>query len=375
MSLYKQPGSDNYFCKFKIAGRVYRKSTSTADVREAERFERAYRVALEKELGRVGISGGGTGSPGDGSAQVGLEYFLERDLLECKAKGGRDGKAMSKGYERQLKYAYGQITRLFGKGAKPKDITYDRTLAYINTRREEQSKYGKSFSGQTIALEVQILKRVVLEAATRGLCLAPIRWPRVKRGNPDEKLQGRDHGIELARAYINQLPEHIQHVALFAMLTGWRRGTLEQLEPHFFQPPAADGLPAFAHLPAGIMKGRKQQTLPIPAAAYEIVLYRVRNNLTVFGRVFSFKNYRRACRQALRAIGYSDTVTLRDLRTTFANAALRSGVGIESLQHLLSHADIRTTQKYLRIQSDDLSRAVLTAQTFTMPALLPAKSS
>ena len=70
--------------------------------------------------------------------------------------------------------------------------------------------------------------------------------------------------------------------------------------------------------------------------------------------VFGGTDYRRARADALKTIGYDQTITLRDLRHTWATLALAASHDPWATMAALGHADLRTTSIY---QSTTIERA------------------
>jgi integrase/recombinase XerD len=115
-------------------------------------------------------------------------------------------------------------------------------------------------------------------------------------------------------------------------------------------------------------KGSKERVVPIGTAAVEalrIYLERGRPGL-VRGRVepHVFVNFRGGplTRQGLYKIvrrhaataGLADRMSPHTLRHTFATHLLAGGCDLRSVQEMLGHADVATTQLYTHLSSDRL---------------------
>ncbi len=66
--------------------------------------------------------------------------------------------------------------------------------------------------------------------------------------------------------------------------------------------------------------------------------------------------YKRVKSMARRAGLPEDRIRPHTLRHTFATEALRRGVNLASLQRLLGHSDIKVTQRYLHLVTEDIER-------------------
>jgi site-specific recombinase XerD len=69
-------------------------------------------------------------------------------------------------------------------------------------------------------------------------------------------------------------------------------------------------------------------------------------------RPVSAKSLGRACRLACSRAGINKTVTVRTLRHSFATHHLEKGTDIRSIQALLGHSNVNTTQIYTHVSND-----------------------
>lgn len=110
-------------------------------------------------------------------------------------------------------------------------------------------------------------------------------------------------------------------------------------------------------------KSRKIRNMPLNSRAFEIVSRRVDNAkgeliFTLDGERILQDNLQDKFRKYVEAAELNPKLTFHCLRHTFASWLVQKGVSIYEVSKLLGHADIKTTQIYAHLRSDDLRNAV-----------------
>lgn len=122
-------------------------------------------------------------------------------------------------------------------------------------------------------------------------------------------------------------------------------------------------------------KGSKQRVIPVGSQALEAVrVYLTRGRPALVGgrdesRLFVNHHGGRLTRQGLygivrrhaRSAGVADRMTPHTLRHSFATHLLAGGCDLRSLQEMLGHADLATTQIYTHLSSERLKEAYFDA--------------
>lgn len=237
-------------------------------------------------------------------------------------------------------------------GTDPASVSYETIERYVIVRREEGVK------GQTIRREVQALRRGLTIAERRGWIMAVPKAPTIKSSPKDERRRGKLHPPDVLRRWLDAMPEAARDHAMFAAMTGLRAAEIARVRAEWVSPaPRGSNTRAVLRVPAEAAKSRTDRVVGLPDVAVEIVKRRVathHDEPLVFGDV----SYRRARREACAAIEYPKTITLRDLRHTYATLSLaRTGDPWATMQ-ALGHADLRTTSIY---QSTTTERATAVA--------------
>lgn len=131
-------------------------------------------------------------------------------------------------------------------------------------------------------------------------------------------------------------------------------------------------------------KGRKQRLAPLSRTLLDDLreyyrAYRPQTHL-FFGRTpevpVAERTLRAACQRARLAAGIRRTFTIHDLRSSFATHLLEAGVDIRTIQVILGHADLGTTERYVRVRENLISATQSPLDLLNFggrPAPLPAK--
>jgi integrase len=112
-----------------------------------------------------------------------------------------------------------------------------------------------------------------------------------------------------------------------------------------------------------LTKSRKIRSMPLNNRTLDIITRRVENEkkeqiFTLNGEIILQDNLQDKFRKYVKAAELNPKITFHCLRHTFASWLVQKGVSIYEVSKLLGHADIKTTQIYAHLRSDDLRNAV-----------------
>jgi integrase len=112
-----------------------------------------------------------------------------------------------------------------------------------------------------------------------------------------------------------------------------------------------------------ITKSKKVRNVPLNKSALEILVER--NKEVKAGKIFTYKEaainqdfISKKFKKLVVKAKLNTDYNFHSLRHTFASRLVQKGVSIYEVSKLLGHADIKTTQIYAHLRSDDLRNAV-----------------
>jgi integrase/recombinase XerD len=88
------------------------------------------------------------------------------------------------------------------------------------------------------------------------------------------------------------------------------------------------------------------------------VLARELKAMVVTGTLPTYLSMRTHLKSAVKACGYSPKLGIHNARHGTATQLIKSGVPLPVVQKFLGHKNIKTTMKYVHVESDDLQKAM-----------------
>jgi integrase len=123
----------------------------------------------------------------------------------------------------------------------------------------------------------------------------------------------------------------------------------------------------------GTKKYKKPKIIPVPSVLLNIFIDKLKKSKSGF--VFEnprtgkpHNNVRKAFKSALKCAGIND-FRFHDLRHTFATYALLLSKDLRSVQELLGHSDVRTTQRYTHVLDRQKSEVINKTSNFILNAV------
>jgi site-specific recombinase XerD len=154
--------------------------------------------------------------------------------------------------------------------------------------------------------------------------------------------------------------EDIRDLVIFAVNTGMRQMELIRLQ---WDQISFEKNIVILDNQNHITKGKKVRTIPLNATALNVVEKRFKNRnskivFTLNGRILRQVYLSQVLGEYIEDAGINTKLNFHSLRHTFASRLVQKGVSIYEVSKLLGHADIKTTQIYAHLRSDDLRNAV-----------------
>jgi len=236
-------------------------------------------------------------------------------------------------------------------------ITFERMDGYVSARLDEGAAHA------TVRQEIAVLGRMLTLAVRAGRLAVRPSLPEIEVSNT---RKGFFEPAQFA-AVLSNLPEHLRPVALFAYLTGWRRGEIlslkwadvdfetktVRLEPGTTKNGEGRVFP-FGELPelAALMREQRDKAKRLERELQRVIPH-------VFpgpsGRRLSdfYGAWRAACRQA----GVPGLI-FHDLRRTAVRNFERAGIARSVAMKLTGHRTEAVYRRYAIVSAQDLAEAV-----------------
>lgn len=154
--------------------------------------------------------------------------------------------------------------------------------------------------------------------------------------------------------------DDLKDLILFAINTGLRQMELISLE---WDQIDFNSRTLILDNQVNITKSKKVRNVPLNKTALEILLER--NKEVKVGKIFTYKKaaisqdfISKKFKKLVVKAKINTDFNFHSLRHTFASRLVQKGVSIYEVSKLLGHADIKTTQIYAHLRSDDLRNAV-----------------
>ena len=154
--------------------------------------------------------------------------------------------------------------------------------------------------------------------------------------------------------------EDILDITIFAVNTGLRQ--MELIKLQWQQVSFTDKILILDNQ-NHITKGKKVRTIPMNSKALDVLDKRFKNSIgdivfTYNKEIMSQDFLSHKFASYVEKAKINSKLNFHSLRHTFASWLVQKGVSIYEVSKLLGHADIKTTQIYAHLRSDDLRNAV-----------------
>lgn len=293
-----------------------------------------------------------------------LQDKLLADPLRKTIGGFLDYLAVEAGLAENTRLAYGRDLINFAEYCAGQDVTTlervepELIYSYLRTlskERKAETSISRALAAVKMLLRFGVLTGLVSEDFT-SIIEGPKRWQRLPVVCSKEKI------IDLLETPTADDPFYLRDKAVLEMLyaTGMRASEVANLK-------ISDLNFSIGYLRC-LGKGKKERIIPLGKVAIEVTklyLQDLRPNLVkpagrdfLFlsrtGRAMTRVDIWRVVKKYARRAGMPRNMTVHTLRHCFASHLLSGGADLRSLQEMLGHVDIATTQIYTHVDQDRL---------------------
>lgn len=329
MAVYKAKNG-KYYCQFMVKGkRVHKLLDGATDIDKAKELEDAERY--KTRLIQNGLL------PESEKKYI-LSYMMNKYKLSCKRL------ATYKDAVRQADY----ILEYFGgnrdvKSIKPSDI--DKYINWLLKKGLKNASVNRHLAGFKRAYNIMINDELISYNPFKKVEMLTV-----------DNRRNRHLSIEEWERLKKELSPETLKIVNVALLTGFRKGNVlhlrwEQIDMDL----------RTIELLKSENKGKKHIKLPISDALYALLMeLQPKPSGYVFINPKTNKPYtsiKKAFGSALDRAEITD-FHFHDLRRTVGTWLLTSGVDIRTVQNILAHSDIRTTERYLALTNEQNIKAM-----------------
>lgn len=151
--------------------------------------------------------------------------------------------------------------------------------------------------------------------------------------------------------------EDLKDLYTFAVYTGLRLDEIRYLKLDNIQ-----SQNIILHNQSKLTKTDKVRSVPLNKKAYSIVLKRMETAREYLFTYRGFKLGKRTATQKLKVyiklLGINPKLNFHSFRHTFASWLVQNEVSIYNVSKLLGHSNIKTTERYAHLRTDDLKKSV-----------------
>lgn len=257
-------------------------------------------------------------------------------------------------YQQSIKLAFSKLINYFGEDHKLNELTTRKVVEFIEVLKERAPK------------GYRVYHRTLKAALTKA-----VEWDLIK-SNPFVKVKipkrQKLYPAYLSKDEMELIISNIENATIksivrFSFLTGCRLGevvNLQYSDINFERKHVTIGNNSF------ITKTREQRIIPLcdelVSLIGELNTKRKSNCTNVFikedGFKYSLDYVSKEFKKAVRASAMSEDIHFHTLRHSFASNLVQKNVPIYTVQKLLGHSSVTTTEIYAHLNTQDLVLAI-----------------
>lgn len=232
-------------------------------------------------------------------------------------------------------------------------LNKEKVLDYFQQRSRTVSPY-------TIKREIECFSSLCNWAIDHKYMLENL-CKGIKRPRLPEKLPVFFTKWEFDELILHTSDEDLKDVFMFAVNTGLRQMELITLEWNQID---LENKLLILHNRNNLTKSKRIRSLPLNKVSFEIIERRFSRSLSK-NLVFTYHNepinqqfISHKIKKIIKASGINPKLNFHSLRHTFASWLVQKGVSIYEVSRLLGHSDVRVTQIYAHLKTENLRNAV-----------------